>query len=135
MITKLQKFETVRAMSDKEFDVFSKLYKGGKHSFFEYVENYGKYAIAALLAYISYDYFNCADTLIGWSSAIASFLMFFGKSIGDLISSTIYSFHILKNKKYDEALELTDTANDIRKRRIESQIEGLKQLENEQAED
>lgn len=135
MTTKLERYKAIRNLSDNEFDILAKLYKGGKRGVFEYIENYGKYAIAAFLGYVSYDYFNCADTLMGWSSAIASFLMFFGKNIGDIIASTIYSINIVKNKKYEEAMELTDMANDLRKKQIESKIEGLKQLDNEQAED
>lgn len=135
MITKINKYKTVRKMSDEEFDVLTKVYEGGKHDIFEYIENYAKYAIGALMAYVSYDFFSCAETLIGWSTAIASFLMFFGKNICDLISSAIYSIDIVKNKKYDEALNLTDMANDLRKKQIENKIEGLKQLDNERAED
>lgn len=135
MITKINKYKAVRKLSNEEFDLLTKVYEGGKHNIFEYIGNYGKYAIAAFLGYISYDYFNCADTLMGWSSAIASFLMFFGKSIGDIISSAIYSINIVKNKKYEEALNLTDMANDLRKKQIENRIEGLKQLEDEQTED
>lgn len=135
MTTKLERYKAIRNLSDNEFDILAKLYKGGKRGVFEYIENYGKYAIAALLGYVSYDYFNCADTLMGWSSAIASFLTFFGRAIGDAISSAIYSINIIKNKKYDEAIEITDMANDLRKRDIENRIEGLKQLDNEQAED
>lgn len=135
MTTKLERYKAIRNLSDNEFDILAKLYKGGKRGVFEYIENYGKYAIAALLGYVSYDYFNCADTLMGWSSAIASFLMFFGRAIGNAISSAIYSIDIIKNKKYGEALEITDMANDLRKRDIENRIEGLKKLDNEQAED
>lgn len=135
MTTKLERYKAIRNLSDNEFDILAKLYKGGKRGVFEYIENYGKYAIAAFLGYASYDYFNCADTLMGWSSAIASFLMFFGRAIGNAISSAIYSINVIKNKKYDEALEITDMANDLRKRQMEDKIEGLKKLEDEQAED
>ena len=136
MITKIQKFEAVRGMTDEEFEALSKVYNGGKHGIFEKIGYYGKYIIAALLGYISYDYFNCAEALMGWSSAIAAFLMFFGKNIGDIIASSIYSIDIVKNKRYDEAMQITDMANNLRKKQIENKIENLKQLEeDEQSED
>lgn len=135
MTTKLEKYKAIRNLSDKEFSILSKLYEGGKHGLFEKVEHYAKYAIGALMAYVSYDLFSCADTLMGWLTAVSSLLMFFGKSITDFITSAIYSIRIVKNKEYDDALDLTDMANDLRKKQIENKIEGLKQLDNEQAED
>lgn len=135
MTTKIEKYELARSMSDEQFDMLSKIMKGGKHGLFEYIGHYGKYAIAGLLAYVSYDYFNNYDALLGWLTAISAGMLFLYDSISAFISSAIYSIHIMRNKDYDEAMKLTDMANDLRKQRIQNTIDNLEKLEKQADED
>lgn len=135
MTTKIERLELARSMSDEQFATLSKVLRGGKHGVFEHIEHYGKYAIAALLAYVSYDYFNCNEALLGWFTGISAGLMVLYKSITDIIASTIYSMDIVRNKKYDEAMEITDLANELRRKQIETRIENLEKLEDEQPKD
>lgn len=130
MTTKLDRFRAVRGMTDEEFKILEMVYEGGKHGIFEKIETCGKYVIAAFLAYISYDYFSCADQILGWSTAVTSFLMFFGKFLSDTIASTIYSIDIVRNKKYDDAMQVTDLANELRRKQVEARIDALKEQEN-----
>lgn len=132
MNTKLKIYDRIRSMSDKEYDVLRKLLVGTKSEFIDYIEYFGRWAIAALLAYVAYDYFDHYESIMGWATAISAGALSLGKAINGYIGSIIYSINILKNKKYDDALDMADMVSDMRKKDIQNKINRLEELENEQ---
>ena len=91
----MEKHEMFRNMSQELFDSFKYMYNIGYTGVFENIAKVVKYAIAGLLAYISYTQFDI-NTTISVLSGISAFCMAFrGRLIG-IIPSIIGAVKMTK---------------------------------------
>lgn len=95
MMNSMEKHEMFRNMSQELFDSFKYMYNVGHTGVFENIANVVKYAIAGLLAYISYTQFD-ANTVVSVLSGISAFCMAFRNKLVGIIPSIIGAIKMTK---------------------------------------
>ena len=95
MMNSMEKHEMFRDMSQELFDSFKYMYNVGHTGVFENIAKVVKYAIAGLLAYISYTQFD-ANTTISVLSGISAFCMAFRNRLIGIIPSIIGAVKMTK---------------------------------------
>lgn len=91
----MEKHEMFRNMSQELFDSFKYMYNIGHTGVFENIATAVKYAIAGLLAYISYTQFD-ANTTVSVLSGISAFCMAFRSKLIGIIPSIIFAIKMTK---------------------------------------
>lgn len=98
----MEKHEMFRNMSQELFDSFKYMYNVGHTGVFENIAKVVKYAIAALLGYISYDQYDINTTISVLSGLSALAMVFRNKLIG-IIPSIIGAIKMTKKVTSSEA--------------------------------
>lgn len=123
----MKKYEAMRMLPQETFDVFKKLYYTSHTNIFEGMASVVKYAIAGLLAYISYDQYD-VNTALSVLSGISSLLIIFRKRAIGFIPAIITA--IKMTKKVISSKEDADEVANF----LETTAEGMSKFATKQAE-
>lgn len=126
----MEKHEMFRDMSQELFDSFKYMYNVGHTGVFENIAKVVKYAIAGLLAYISYTQFD-ANTTISVLSGISAVCMAFRNKLISIIPSIIAAVKMTKQvtsskKGADDLLKLLEKTSEALENDIVKKVQPYK---------
>lgn len=126
----MEKHEMFRDMSQELFDSFKYMYNVGHTGVFENIAKVVKYAIAGLLAYISYTQFD-ANTTISVLSGISAVCMAFRNKLISIIPSIIAAVKMTKKvtsskKGADDLLNLLEKTSEALENDIVKKVQPYK---------
>jgi hypothetical protein len=126
----MEKHEMFRDMSQELFDSFKYMYNVGHTGVFENIAKVVKYAIAGLLAYISYTQFD-ANTTISVLSGISAFCMAFRNRLISIVPSIIAAVKMTKKvtsskKGADDLLKLLEKTSEALENDIVKKVQPYK---------
>jgi hypothetical protein len=126
----MEKHEMFRNMSQELFDSFKYMYNIGYTGVFENIAKVVKYAIAGLLAYISYTQFD-ANTTISVLSGISAFCMAFRNRLISIVPSIIAAVKMTKKvtsskKGADDLLKLLEKTSEALENDIVKKVQPYK---------
>lgn len=129
MMNSMEKHEMFRNMSQELFDSFKYVYNLGHTGVFENIAKVVKYAIAGLLAYISYTQFD-ANTTISILSGISAFCIAFRDRLIGVIPSIIGAVKMTKQatsskKGADDLLNFLEKSRESLEKDIVEKVQPL----------
>lgn len=125
----IQKYEIIRKMSDKDFELLKYMYNEGHLNTFENIAKIVKIGIACLLAYISY---TNPSTAITVSTAFSAILMLFNNKLTKLIPSIIVSSKVVNRKdRMDIARRIHRILSDIKLGNMQKLSDKIDELDEE----
>lgn len=115
-MNKIQKYEAVRKLSNKEFNTFKEVYKFAKRNTFEKLETIVLYLMVIALGYVSYETKDLSNNYACLISGISAGTLLLGPFVGLLISSVIAVHTAAKKKNLEQYIsELRNILSKINK--------------------